>query len=132
MPKNDTQSAPAPFTSSAPADAASSSSSSSSSSPAPAAAVARRPNPTEVFRQRAAVIRPNRKKASPPPPAPKPPPCKPGEKRAVELHKGFLETAEWQFRATAARLRWPVGVELTEADYQKAVSETVNARFGGM
>ncbi len=131
MPKaTDTAAAPA-ASPSTPAGAANPPSS-SSGSPAPAAVV-RRPNPTEVFRQPPAVMRPARRPQPPvQKPAPKPPPCPPGEKRAVELHKAFRETPDWQFRATAARLRWAVGAELTEEQYDQAVSETVNARFGGM
>jgi len=62
------------------------------------------------------------------PEAPKPPLA---QRLAAETHAATKGTPAWLFRCTAAAQRWPQGRELTEAEYNAAVSETLSYRIGG-
>lgn len=45
-------------------------------------------------------------------------------KRQVEAFRNELGTPAWLFAAAKTKFNWPVGAELTEAEYKKAISAT--------
>lgn len=43
-------------------------------------------------------------------------------KRQVEAWRDELGTPAWLFAAAKTKFNWPVGAELTEAEYKKAIA----------
>lgn len=53
------------------------------------------------------------------------------EKKSAELWAKEKNTPNWLFAGTKALHAWPVGKELTAADYDAAISAALDVRIGG-
>lgn len=49
--------------------------------------------------------------------------------KPIETWCAEKETADWLFAATKAALRWGAGKEVTEEEYEKAVTATAGIKF---
>jgi hypothetical protein len=64
--------------------------------------------------------------AEQPPAAPAPAP----ERKPVEKLLAEKKTPAWLFAAARVHKRWPVGLELTEAEYEEGIKEAAGLRVG--
>jgi hypothetical protein len=52
------------------------------------------------------------------------------ERRTAEAWRDAKQTVAWAFAAARAGERWPLGQELTEAQYDAAIDRAKNMRLG--
>jgi hypothetical protein len=52
------------------------------------------------------------------------------ERKPVEQWAAEKGTVAWKFAAAQAGERWPIGAELTEAEYTDAIERAANVRLG--